>query len=224
MDVWFWEDDKSPLSAVGFFDEERIMLKRNRSACIVMAIALALAAGCETARQHPRTTTGAGIGALTGAAAGALIDGSKGALVGAMFGALAGGGIGYYLDSKDKSAEQTVEAYDYTPDQGLEVVLAGVEAEPQIVAAGGDVILKVTYALMLPDADRVVQVRETRVVTLGGVEVARVAKDADRNSGTYSSEVQIALPLDAAPGTYTLTVTVTVLGESYAQSVTFTVQ
>lgn len=86
----------------------------------LLAIAL-LMAGCAEnsyyngySGRYNKTLTGAGIGALGGAAIGAATaqNPTQGALIGAGAGAVVGGGVGYYLDQKDK---QPPPPYGYGP-------------------------------------------------------------------------------------------------------------
>jgi len=77
---------------------------------IVLAAALGLS-GCETAREtareHPRTTLGAGAGTAGGAILRGLIaHNTTGVVVGGLLEGLAGGAIGHYLDRQDKTATQ----------------------------------------------------------------------------------------------------------------------
>jgi hypothetical protein len=183
-----------------------------------------LAAGCEYARTHKKTTTGAGVGAVAGAIGGALVDGSEGALVGAFIGALAGGAIGAYMDHKDKSAQETYQDYDYDPAGGTQLEVESVIADPDTVAAGGTVDLKVTYAVLTPQADDVVRVTETRQVTLRGQKVMEVAHDVLRPAGTYSSTQPLELPADAEAGMYIVLITVQGGGQASSLTATFTVQ
>lgn len=67
---------------------------RNARILIAIAMAAALASGCETQRKT-ETAIGAGAGAATGAAVGAAVGGGRGAAVGAVVGAGAGAAVGY---------------------------------------------------------------------------------------------------------------------------------
>jgi len=200
------------------------MRGRTRISCFVLLLAMLPVTACETVREHPRTAIGVGAGAVGGGIIGGLAKGKKGALWGGLVGALAGGAVGAYLDHKEKSAQETKAAYAYEADQGTKVVVTNVSASPATVSPGGDVNLEVTYAVMAPDDERVVQVQETRLVTLAGNKVAEVTKEVSRTSGTYASEVSVNLPSDAPPGAYQFLSTVEASGRSSQRSSSFTVK
>lgn len=134
-------------------------------------------------------------------------------VAGALVGALAGGLIGNYLDRRDRTAQQTNQAYNYAPDQGTRLELAGVAVEPSTVAPGGRVSLNVTYAIMAASDQTQVAVTETRVLTYNGAKVAELSSPVTRTPGTYTSQVPVDLRADAAKGRYDLTVTVSGAGK-----------
>ncbi len=179
---------------------------------------------CSFVEEHRKVAIGAGAGAVAGGLAGGIARGSKGAAVGAVVGALAGGAIGAYLEHRDRTAEETVELYDYTPSQGVRLEVSQVAAEPATVRPGESVTLRVTYAVMAPNLDQVVTVRETRTILLSGVTVAQAPVDVARTSGTYTSEVPLALPAEAAAGTYEVQITVAADEVSNTLQTTFVVQ
>lgn len=199
-------------------------MARSAKLVSVMLVVGILAAGCEYARTHKKTTTGAGVGAVAGAIGGALVDGGEGALVGAFIGALAGGAIGAYMDHQDKSAQETYEDYDYVPAEGTQLTVESVAADPDAVAPGDTVDLNVTYAVLTPRADDVVRVTETRQVTLRGQKVLEVAHEVLRPAGTFSSSQPLELPDDAEAGTYVVLITVQGDGQASSLTATFTVQ
>jgi len=187
------------------------------------AASMLMMPGCEFIKQHEKAAIGVGAGAVGGAAVGGLAGGRKGAVVGALVGALAGGAIGAYLDHKDKTAEETGQELNYTPEQGVRLELTNVAAEPQSVAAGSQVRLKATYAVMTPDSQQQIVVKESREISLNGVSVAEAAVEVNRTSGTYTSEVPITLPASSVTGTYEVRITVETGGQSSVLTTNFKV-
>ena len=182
-----------------------------------------LVPGCEFVEEHQKAAIGVGAGAVGGAAIGGLAGGRKGAVIGGLIGAVAGGAIGAYLDHKDKTAEETQKAYNYKPGQGLRLELNNVSVEPKAVAPGGEIRVQATYAVMTPDPQQQVSVRETRVITLAGAKVAEAAVEVNRTGGTYTSEVPITLPASSAKGIYQAQTTVETAGQSKTFATSFTV-
>jgi surface antigen len=176
---------------------------------VVVLIATVGLAGCETIRENPKTSIGAGVGAAGGAVLGGLIGrGTTGVVVGGLLGGLAGGAIGYYLDRQDRTRAEAVQATAYNPAQGDVVHVERVQATPDPVSAGGTVNLVTTYTVLTPQADRLVAVRETREVRHNGALVANPTTEFTRQGGTFTSAVPITLPRGAATGTYEVTITV----------------
>jgi hypothetical protein len=190
----------------------------------LIAAAMLVMPGCEFIKEHDKAAIGVGAGALGGAAIGGLAGDSEGAVIGAVVGALAGGAIGAYLDHKDKTAEETREEQDYSPEQGVRLELTAVSADPQTVAPGEEVRLKATYAVMTPDPNEKIVVRETRVITFNGQTVAETAVEVNRTSGTYTGEVPIELPPTSAAGTYEVKITVATTEDSSVRTTQFEVQ
>jgi surface antigen len=183
-----------------------------------------LSAGCQYARENPKTVRGAGIGAAGGALIGALGENGGEALAGALIGAVAGGGIGAYMDHQDQSAEETYEDHDYDPDEGVELRFEDVIARPDPVAVGQPVVLEASYAVLAPDPQREITVTETRVVTHQGNRVAHAEKQVTRTPGTYTSAVELDLPDESPTGDYRVTVTISAAGESARLAGDFTVR
>jgi len=95
-----------------------------RSVALLLLVALVAATGCETIRENPKTSIGAGGGAAAGGLAGGLIGhNTTGVVVGGLIGGLAGGAIGYYLDRQDRTRAQAVSQTAYDPSQGTVVPL-----------------------------------------------------------------------------------------------------
>ena len=93
----------------------------------LLAASIALA-GCQTYQERPKTTTGAGIGAVGGAILGSQVAGggqrTEGALIGAALGALAGGAVGNYMDKQEQVLrEQTAGSGIDVTRQGDNLIL-----------------------------------------------------------------------------------------------------
>jgi hypothetical protein len=187
------------------------------------AAAMFLMPGCEFIRKHEKTAIGVGAGAVGGAAIGGLAGGRKGAVIGGVVGALAGGAIGAYVEHKDKTNEQTRQEHNYSPEQGVRLEMTDAVAEPGTVQPGQDVTLKATYAVMAPDSQQAVVVRETRVVRFNGIQVAEANIDVSRTGGTYTSEVPVTLPASSAAGTYEVQITVAAADQTSTLATTFAV-
>ncbi len=191
--------------------------------CITMFLPFV---GCSTVEQHPGTATGAGLGAAAGAIAGSAIGegGTKGAVVGGLLGALVGGAIGYYAYDRDRTAAETARVYNYQPATGSSVLnIEAISAMPQTVRPGGQVDLKMTYALLTPQSASSTQVTETREIRYNGQLVGRQTVTVSRASGTYTSSVPLQLPADADPGQYAVTETAQSSFGSDARETTFVV-
>jgi hypothetical protein len=192
---------------------------------LAAAVMLTLLPACQWAQEHPKTATGAGVGAAGGAIVGGLASGSrKGMVIGGLLGALAGGLIGNYEDQRDRNASDTMQANSYDPQKGVQLQMKSVSADPQAVSAGGTVDLKMTYAVMAPQAEQEVEVTEARTVTLNGEKVVDRSIQVYRVSGTYTSTQPITLPADAPRGTYQMEETITSGARSSSMTGTFNVE
>jgi surface antigen len=184
------------------------------------AVALALAAvlsasavlgGCETIRENPKTSIGAGTGAAAGGVAGGLIGrDTTGVVVGGLLGGLAGGAIGYYLERQDRNRTQAASEVGYNPGQGTVVRVEQVQTNPASVRPGQTVNVVATYTVLTPQADQTVAVRETREIRHNGALVANPTTEFSRTNGTFTSALPITLPADAGRGAYEVTTTVAV--------------
>ncbi|MBI2527111.1 MAG: hypothetical protein HYV93_14150 [Candidatus Rokubacteria bacterium] len=186
---------------------------------VVLALTLGLS-GCETIQEHPKAAVGAGAGVAAGALLGGLIGrNTTGVVVGGLLGGLAGGAIGHYLDRQDRTRAQAVAATGYNPAQGNLVRVEQVQVTPNPVSVGGTVNLLVTYTVLLPQADRAVAVRETREVRHNGTLVANPTTDFQRQGGSFTSALPVALPRTAGRGLYEVTTTVTA-GDRLSRGIT----
>ncbi len=82
----------------------------------VLSVALSLAACANN--PYPRTTVGAGVGAVAGGVLGHQLDDDKGRYAGAAVGALVGGAIGNYMDRQQQDFNQALAS---ERQRGLEI-------------------------------------------------------------------------------------------------------
>lgn len=165
-----------------------------------------LLAGCaqtgQTVRENPKTTIGAGTGAVGGAVVGGLVGGKRGAIIGGLLGALTGGAIGSYFDQREKDLSQTSREQGYSPSEGTRLKIESIRANPAVLAPGETVNINLTYAVLTPSADRQVMVKETREILVNGASVGKTSIDITREGGTWKSTVPVILPANAASGNY----------------------
>jgi len=182
--------------------------------CLAVSLTFlsALHTGCagmdQTARDRPKTTIGAGAGVLGGAVVGGLIGGKRGALIGGLLGGLAGGAIGHYLDEQEKDRAQTSREYGYSSAQGTRLSIETVRANPATLSPGETVNINMTYAVLTPSEDKQILVKETREILLDGKSVGKTSIEISREGGTWKSTVPITLPANAAPGQYSVVVSI----------------
>lgn len=198
---------------------------RHRSITILLVVALVAIAGCETVRENPKTTIGAGTGAAAGGVAGGLIGrNTTGVVVGGLLGSLAGGAIGYYLDRQDRTRVQAVTETAYDPKQGNVVKVEQVVARPDPAGVGETVNIVATYTLLTPRGDQTTPVRETREIRHNGALVANPTTEFARPNGTFTSALPITLPATAGRGSYEVTTTVAAGDRVSRGTTTFTVR
>ncbi len=179
-------------------------------AMLAASAMLVVLPACQWAQEHPKTATGAGLGAAGGAIAGGLISGRrKGMVWGGLLGALAGGLLGAYADHKDRSAEATRADANYDPQSGVQLMMKKASVEPKTVSPGQEVDLKMTYVVLAPQSQQEVKLTERRVVQLNGETEIDHGSEVYRTSGTWSSTQPVTLPANAPSGTYEFKATVT---------------
>lgn len=164
---------------------------------------------CETIEEQyeerPGATVGAGVGAAVGAIAGSQIgDSTTSTVIGGLLGALAGAAIGHYAYDKNRERDETAEAIGYDPSQGIVLDVQNVTATPETVSPGETVNLRATYAVVAPDPNQTVQVREVRKIYHNGQLVGSPEVTVARTGGTYTATVPLTLPSTAAQGVYTV--------------------
>jgi hypothetical protein len=170
---------------------------------IVLCFTLLSTAACTGMNA---TAIGGLAGAGLGGGIGAIVDRKhplRGALIGAAIGALAGLAIGYYIDTKQRSAAETAAQYNYTPEQGTMVEIENIQIQPEVVRPGQQSKLVMDYALLDRDPERQFQVKEERYIKSNN----RMLKELDpvvktRNPGTYRIEQEVTFPSRVPEGTY----------------------
>ena len=130
---------------------------------LVLLIAALILPGCATMKENPKTTIGAGVGAVVGAGVGYAIGGGKGAAVGAVVGGLAGGVIGHYMDKQEREFKQAL-AESQAREQAA--IMEGVRREKDalIITFKSDVMFDTNSSIIKSAAyasgeiDRVAQI------------------------------------------------------------------
>jgi outer membrane protein OmpA-like peptidoglycan-associated protein len=130
---------------------------------VVLLIAALILPGCATMKENPKTTIGAGAGAVVGAGVGYAIGGGKGAAIGAVVGGLAGGVIGHYMDKQEREFKQAL-AESQAREQ--DAIMQGVQREKDaiILTFKSDVMFDTNSSVIKPAAyasgeiDRVAQI------------------------------------------------------------------
>ena len=195
-----------------------------RSLALLLLVALVAATGCETIRENPKTSIGAGAGAAAGGLAGGMIGrNTTGVVVGGLIGSLAGGAIGYYLDRQDRTRAQAVSQTAYDPSQGTVVRVEQVQAQPNPVRLGETINILATYTLLTPHSEQATLVRETREIRHNGALVANPTTEFSRANGTFTSALPITIPSRAGRGAYEVTTTVAAGDRVSRDTTTFTV-
>lgn len=182
---------------------------------IIFGVALV---GCATESGYYDPGRSAGAGALGGAAVGAALGSIIGVAAGspatgAWVGAAAGGvlgGVGGYLyaehrNSEMRSAATAAQAYNYTPAQGSVVAIDRVDIYPARVRPGQRVSMVMNYTILTP-GNAPVSMSLTRDVSFGGQPVGQSYQSQATNyNGSYTDQVALTIPSNAAYGTYTVT-------------------
>lgn len=183
---------------------------------VALVFLAAIASGCaetsRTVQRNPKTTIGAGAGAVGGAVIGGLVGGKRGAVVGGLLGALTGGVVGHYLDEQERGRAETNRQYGYSPAEGTRLRIEKVRANPAVLDPGETVNIHVTYAVLTPRPEAQVLVKETREILVNGTRVGETSIEITREGGTWRSTVPVTLPANAAPGSYRIVASVETRG------------
>jgi outer membrane protein OmpA-like peptidoglycan-associated protein len=157
---------------------------------VVLLIAALILPGCATMKENPKTTIGAGAGAVLGAGVGYAIGGGKGAAIGAVVGGLAGGVIGHYMDKQEREFKQAL-AESQAREQAA--IMQGVQREKDaiILTFKSDVMFDTNSSVIKPAAyasgeiDRVAQILnrypDTTIKVVGYTD--------SRGSETYNQQL-----------------------------------
>jgi len=181
-------------------------MRKILSQAVLLLFLAATLSGCaqtgDTVRRNPNAAIGAGAGAVGGAVIGGILGGKRGAVVGGLIGGLAGGIVGHYMDEQAKDRAQTNRSYAYSPSQGARLKIESLRINPAALAPGETIHINLTYAVLTPNADDQILVKETRKILKNNTVVGETSIDISREGGTWRSTVPITLPENAATGNY----------------------
>jgi hypothetical protein len=177
------------------------------SLAAIAALSVSILSGCAAQnggmREHQGAAVGTGTGAVGGAVVGGLLGGRRGAVAGGLLGALAGGLLGNYHDEREKNLAETQRSHtEYNAAKGTRLKIERVRTNPSTAAPGDTVEIQLTYAVLTPQEDVMVPVRENREILFEGSKVGEASVDIEREGGTWRSVVPITLPGNARPGNY----------------------
>ena len=177
-------------------------IKKRILAGMVTCCLLITMAGCQTHGEA------AGLGAVLGGTAGAIIGhqsghGLEGAAIGAALGGLSGLIIHDIKVQRAKTQQQTVETYNYTPNQGEVLALEESYVSASEYRRGDMVRSTLQYAIISPNGRT--QVKETRSLNRGSQVISQISsKTFNRDDGTWITTQEFQLPRDLSPGRYAL--------------------
>ncbi len=180
---------------------------RNRVIALLTGLAFLVVTGCATIPEEDKgAATGAGVGAAAGAVLGAVVGhDTKSAVIGGLLGALVGGAVGHYYYDQNKTRTETANQYGYRSSQGPMIRIEGASVEPQTVAPGGKVDMKMTYAVLTPAEATELTIVEKREIHHEGTLVGNPEVTVVHKGGTYTSNIPLTLPADAKKGLYVVT-------------------
>lgn len=186
---------------------------KNRVFALLVIVAFVFVSSCQTMptvpEEHKGAATGAGAGAAAGAVLGAVVGkDAKSAVIGGLIGALVGGVIGHYYYDQNRTGTATAQKYNYDPSKGPMLKIEDVSVSPQIATAGGNVELRMTYAVLTPSTGTQLELTEKREIRHNGALVGNPEVRVTRAAGTYTASVPLTLPVDAKKGLYIVTYTV----------------
>lgn len=201
------------------------MMKIKRFVAGSMAGCLFLTmAGCQTYGE------GAGAGAAVGALAGGIIGHQSGnALEGALIGAAAGALVGVIAHDikvrRQKTREETVETYKYTPSQGEVIQIESTDVVPLVVGPGATVTASLQYAIITGTAGTpVTETRQLRRESDNKILGDLSSKKFTREDGTWLTTQEIKLPDNLRPGDYAIVQRVQTPQSAVFGTATFTVR
>ena len=185
------------------------MTRRLISIMIIPAL-ITVFSSCGTIPENQKgTAVGVGVGAATGAVLGQIIGrDTKATVIGGLVGALVGGVVGHYAYDRQKTREETAQAYKYKTSQGTVLTLEEASLSAQSVNPGDVVEIKMTYAVLNPSPETKTTITEIREITFNGELVGRPEAKVERADGTFTSTVPVRLPTAAKKGQYRVKTTI----------------
>ena len=195
--------------------------KRLQLAIVMLMLSSLVIAGCETAAGS--AGLGAGIGGLAGGIIGHQSGhGWEGAAIGAALGGLTGLIVHDIKSRQVKTAQQTVQEYNYQPAQGFKMDMRGGSVSPGTVRAGQQVTSTMQYAVL--GAGSGVKVDEKAELCHNGQVVAKLAeRTVDRTDGTWENQLAIEVPKDAPTGEYVIAQRIASSGQTFQRDSSFNV-
>jgi len=195
--------------------------KRLQLAIVILMLSSLVIAGCETAAGS--AGLGAGIGALAGGVVGHQSGhGWEGAAIGAALGGLTGLIVHDIKSRQVKTAQQTVQEYNYQPAQGFKMDMRGGSVSPGTVRAGQQVTSTMQYAVL--GAGSGVKVDEKAELCHNGQVVAKLAeRTVDRTDGIWENQLAIEVPKDAPVGEYVIAQRIASAGQTFQRDSSFNV-
>jgi hypothetical protein len=103
---------------------------------------------------------------------------------------------------------QTEGAYNYSPSEGMRIVIEKVFVHPQAIVPGAYFDLNIRYALLSPYAYNWTPITEIRELFYDNEIVGRPEAHVSLLDGTYTTTVRIRLPKNVPVGQYQLVATV----------------
>lgn len=182
----------------------------SKAACLALCASLA---GC--ANQPGKSAAiGAGIGAVVGGVAGGLIGGNAaGALAGTAAGAAVGSLFGWgtaklleYDSTQVRSESDDRQVYGFAERVSSPLIkVRKVSNTPSQVRPGETVRIGTHYSLMLPQGMAAADVDENWTLRKDGNLLAEMpSQPVKRSGGGWKANASIAIPGNAAPGTYVI--------------------
>ncbi|MGE3773696.1 MAG: hypothetical protein AB7I32_12280 [Gammaproteobacteria bacterium] len=188
------------------------MTAKIKTKMLASAICTVLVAGCVTGGSTTPSNTAAGTAAV-GALIGGIAGGWEGAAIGALSGAAVGWVAGKVVESQElaaRSQAQDQQIYGYTaPADSVFVNINSATSTPQTVTPNSTVDVVTDYSLSLPANAPQTQVSVTGVLLKDGVQLMDFKNQpATKTAGGYTIKLPVAIPANAAPGTYVIRHTV----------------
>ncbi len=125
---------------------------------------------------------------------------------------------------KTNSAGAAEQQTGYKSGDGVVLRLYSSSIEPRVVDPGGEVVVKIEYALVGTPDDGV-NVKERRLLRFNGKQLASLNNDVERrDNGTWESALSFRVPNVAQEGSYEVFQELETSGRSVTSSVVFEVR